>query len=68
VNVATVKFVVYGDTHEEILEKVNDGLITYLQIDPEDLSNAVSYELLIEKDDEMSSDSDFKAVVIARVK
>lgn len=67
-NTATVRFTVYGDHHTEIKDKVSEGLCAYLQIDPEELERLVTYEINVERDDDVSEGLDFKADVIARIR
>ena len=65
----TFKVVVFGDSHDEIVEKAEDEIQSFLEVSDEDeFSRKVNYELLIEKDEAFDAEFIYKANVIARIK
>ncbi len=67
-SIATFKFVVYGDTYSEILEKAEEEISTFLEIDEDEFVKKVNYELIIEKEESFEAEFEYKATVIARIK
>lgn len=67
-SVTTFRVTVYGDTHTEILEKAEEEICSFLEIDEEDVAKKVSFELVIEKDESFEAEYTYKADVIARIK
>jgi len=43
----TLKLTVYGDSYQELLEKAETSLISFLDIEPEELDNKVQFELTV---------------------
>ena len=64
----TLRVSVYGDSHEEIVEKAEREICTFLEIDTEELDKKVNYELQVERDDAFDAEFDYKCEVIARIK
>lgn len=65
---ATFRVTVYGDLYEEMREKAEEEICSFLEIDEDELPKKVNYELIIEKDDSFEAEYDYKAEVIARIK
>lgn len=65
---STFKVVVFGDTYSEVIECAEEEICTFLQIDIETLPKTVSYEMIIEKDDDFDAEFTYRAEVIARIK
>jgi hypothetical protein len=65
----TFKVAVFGDSHDEIVEKAEEEIQSFLEVsDEEDFSKRINYELLIEKDEAFDAEFIYKANVIARIK
>lgn len=72
----TFKFEVSGDSHEELREKADALIINFLRQedelefeDEEYLTNhSVNYEMVVTENQDMSSDTNYTAEVIARIK
>jgi hypothetical protein len=72
----TFKFEVSGDSHEELCEKANALIINFLrQEDDSDFEDedyltghSVNYEMVVTENQDMSSDTDYTAEVIVRIK
>lgn len=66
---ATFKAVVRGDTYSEIIESAEREICDLLEIDSDFLNKYATYELLIEKHEEIDAEEySYKAEVIARIK
>lgn len=66
---STFKTTITGDSYEELLDKLQDEIATLLGID--DLSevfNKARCEMIISTEDDLSSNFNYKAEVIARIK
>lgn len=79
----TLKFVVHGDSYEELKTKADIAISNFLGVDndedeefyldeedyePERPKQKIDYELLVTESDDISSDHQYTAEVIARVK
>lgn len=64
----TLRVTVYGDSHEDIVEKAEREICAFLEIDVEELDKKVNYELQVERDDAFDAEFEYKAEVIARIK
>lgn len=72
----TFRFEVSGDSHEELREKADALIVNFLRQedelefeDDEDLeSHNVNYEMIVTENQDMSSDTNYTAEVIARIK
>lgn len=66
----TFKVVVFGDNHDEIVDRAEEEIQAFLEIhdEDEDFTKKVNYELLIEKDEAFDAEYTYKAEVIARIK
>jgi len=65
----TFKASVYGDSYDEIVDRAEDELQSFLEIsDEEEFLKKVSYELFIEKDESFEAEFIYRAFVIARIK
>ena len=61
--------VVHGDTHDDIIDKAEDEIRSFLEIaDEDEFNKRVNYEIQVEKDDAFDAEFDYKAEVIARIK
>ena len=65
---STLRVFVDGDSYDEIIEKAEKEISDFMEIDVEEISKKVNYELLISKTEDMSSDTEYQAEVIARIK
>jgi hypothetical protein len=66
--ISTFKFFVYGDSFEEIVDKIDIEVEMLLGVDTSSTVDQSRYEIVITKDDDMGADFIYKADVIARLK
>ena len=78
----TLKFVVHGDSYEELKSKADIAISKFLEVgededeefdleeeyEPERPSQKIDYELLVTECENISSDHQYTAEVIARIK
>ena len=82
----TIKFVVHGDSYEELKTKADIAISKFLGVsdnnddegeeldldeedyEPEHLNQKIDYELLVTENEDISSDHQYTAEVIAKVK
>ena len=72
----TFKFEVSGDSHEELREKADALIINFLRqednLDFEDedylVNHSVNYEMIVTENQDMETNSNYTAEVIARMK
>jgi hypothetical protein len=72
----TFKFEVFGDSHEELRSKAEALIANFLRnedepdFEPEEylVSHSVNYEMVVSENQDMLSDSNYTAEVIARMK
>jgi hypothetical protein len=68
VNSAVFKFRVDGSDYQNIQEKAKKELCNFIEVDLEELSKYVSYELEIEPNTKTTSTYSYTALVTARLK
>jgi hypothetical protein len=68
VNSAVFKFRVDGSDYQNIQEKAKKELCNFIEVDLEELSKYVSYELEIEPNTKTTSTYSYTAIVTARLK
>lgn len=66
--ISTFKCSVYGDSFEELKDKIEEEVAMLLGVDVSDIVDQTRYELVIMRDDDMGADFTYKADVIARLK
>ena len=78
----TLKFVVQGDSYEELKDRADIAISKFLEVgeedeefdldeeeyEPERPSQKIDYELLVTESDDISSNHQYTAEVIARIK
>jgi hypothetical protein len=74
----TLKFVVSGDSYEELSQAADAAISKFLGVDsddeddeyfdPEPPSHAINYELIVSESPEITSEYQYTAEVIARIK
>lgn len=72
----TLKFVVFGDSYEELSQAADAAISKFLGIDsedddefePEPPSHSINYELIVSEITEITSEYQYTAEVIARIK
>lgn len=72
----TFRFEVFGDSHEELRERAEALIANFLRtedepdFEPEEylVSHSVNYEMVVTENQDMSSDNNYTAEVIARMK
>lgn len=62
----TLKIIVYGDNHEDILGHAQERIADFFQVDVDDVNKKFSYEIHIIENIDMNSDNDFEATVTVR--
>lgn len=65
---STFRVTVYGDSYAEVLDRAEDEICTFLEIDEDELPKKVNYECVVEKDESFEAEFTYKAEVIARIK
>lgn len=66
--ISTFKCSVYGDSFEELRDKIEEEVAMLLGVEVSDIVDQTRYELVIMRDDDMGADFTYKADVIARLK
>ena len=64
--VTTLKFTVYVDSHDELMEVAEHRISDFFQLDIEDVKSKFNYEISVVENVEMSADNDYEATVIVR--
>ena len=64
--VTTLKFTVYADSHDELMEVAEHRISDFFQINIEDIKSKFNYEISVVENVEMSADNDYEATVIVR--
>lgn len=65
---ATLRVSVQGDSYLEVVERAEEEICSFLEIEEDELEKRVKYEILVEKDDDFEAEYAYKAEVIARIK
>lgn len=64
--VTILKFLVYADSHDELIENAELRISDFFQVDVEDVKNKFNYELDVVENTDMTSDSEYEATVTVR--
>ena len=64
--VTTLKFVVYADSHEELVEHAELRISDFFQIDVEDVKKKFNYEVDVVENTDMTADSEYEATITVR--
>ena len=66
---STFKTTITGDSYEELLDRAEEEIATLLGIDDSsEVSNRARCEMIISTEDDVSSNYNYKAELIARIK
>ena len=64
--VTTLKFVVYADSHEELIETAELRIADFFQVDVEDIKKKFNYEVDVVENTDMTADSEYEATITVR--
>jgi hypothetical protein len=64
--VTTLKFVTYGDSHDELLQSAESRISEFFQVDLEDVKSKYNYEVDVVENTDMNSDNEFEATITVR--
>jgi len=64
--VTSLKFTVYADSHDELIEIAEHRISDFFQIDVEDVKSKFNYEINVVENVDVSADNDYEATIIVR--
>jgi hypothetical protein len=64
--VTTLKFTVYADSHDELIETAEHRISDFFQINIEDVKSKFNYEVNVVENLDMSADNEYEATIIVR--
>lgn len=64
--VTTLKFIVYADSHEELVENAELRISDFFQVDLEDVKKRFNYEIDVVENTDMTADSEYEATITVR--
>lgn len=62
----TLKFVVYADSHEELIENAELRIADFFQVDSDDVRKKFNYEIDAVENMDMTADSEYEATITVR--
>jgi predicted ATP-grasp superfamily ATP-dependent carboligase len=64
--IVTARFIVYGDTYDELVTASEDRLSEFFEVDLADIKKTFNYELVVTENENMSSQYSYEATVVVR--
>jgi hypothetical protein len=64
--VTTLKFNVYADSHDELIETAEHRISDFFQINIEDVKSKFNYEVNVVENLDMSADNEYEATIVVR--